>query len=322
MTRQIKRGVAWAVILLTTMSSIVTAALTTVGASILISDWGYLSNSEKAAQIKTERMSQVLNMVKSGQSRFLVSGLNEQDLTTALFAAYMDPEFYRYNQKEQIIGCSEYWNNKVRIWDIELLPAWNDEEVSKFEEDIQNDLEKILEPDMTDKEKLWRIYQFVINRLTYTASSEYRNLISVYESGLAVCTGYAGLFTLMARRAGFEADVICGKATVEAERNDKGYSLIAGQEYAHLWSIVNTEEGPIYFDPTWGDGDLTNQMKWFWRQSFDETHARYDFTDYVLGERYGDLTGSTTPFEYALKESQEEALFYGNDTISSTMTTQ
>ena len=131
-------------------------------------------------------------------------------------------------------------------------------------------------PSLTDKARA--IFTWLHYNILYDVESFFAKCIrpstpaSTLASGLAVCEGYAGLYTTLATHAGLESVVISG--------HGKGYGyhpLAPGQplpplEAGHAWNVVKIDNGEWkLIDPCWGAGHVQGHGMPY-QQKFDPTH--------------------------------------------------
>lgn len=105
------------------------------------------------------------------------------------------------------------------------------EELHKLADDV---LAKIIEDDMTDKEKLWAIFEWTKKRITYTGYSDksdwMQGAIQGFKKGSGDCFTYYATARELLTRAGFENIVVI---------------RVDG---THYWNLVYYEDGWYHFD--------------------------------------------------------------------------
>ncbi|MBN2031030.1 hypothetical protein JW824_12400 [bacterium] len=114
----------------------------------------------------------------------------------------------------------------------------------------------LTEPCRNDLEKVRSIYRWITENISYDVegyrSGNYGDLSpeSVLSSGSAVCSGYTGLFGMLADASGIEVIEISGWA--------KGIGYEAGDPILgptnHAWNAVKIGDGWYLIDSTWGAG--------------------------------------------------------------------
>ena len=117
-------------------------------------------------------------------------------------------------------------------------------------------------PSATDKARsifTWLHHNIAYDTVSFFAGNVQPSTpISTLQSGLAVCQGYAGLFTALASKAGLESIVVSG--------HGKGFgfaSLAPGSPLpqeapsGHAWNVVKIDNGHWkLIDPCWGAGHV------------------------------------------------------------------
>ena len=147
---------------------------------------------------------------------------------------------------------------------------------------LEFDIDKIIEDNitnnMTDREKIKVIHDYIINRTKYDKDkadkkiSKYHSdtAFGALEEGYAVCTGYADSMMLFLDRFGI-----------------KNYKISADE---HVWNYVNIENNWYHLDLTWDD-PVNNENKDILDYKFflitdeeleklDKTYHTYDKTIY------------------------------------------
>lgn len=114
----------------------------------------------------------------------------------------------------------------------------------------------------TDYERAERLYLWLCRNVTYDRSGQVRTADACWRRRTSVCQGYCELFYRMAESIGMRSKLVfghCKHAGAHAKLED------------HTWLSVETEEGTILLDPTWGAGGyvrgefvrLSNPLLWF-----------------------------------------------------------
>jgi len=117
---------------------------------------------------------------------------------------------------------------------------------------LDNILQKIIQPEMTDREKVTEIHHYMVLHYNYDPKiangedSDYGedsfSFTGMLDHGVGVCQGYAEMFTLMCEKSGIRCDIVTGMT-------DSGI----GQPINHAWNRV-TVDGVLYdVDVTWDD---------------------------------------------------------------------
>ena len=163
------------------------------------------------------------------------------------------------------------------------------------------------------------IFTWLHHNIAYDTVSFFNNNVqpstpaSTLSSGLAVCEGYAGLFTALAIKIGLESIVVSG--------HGKGYSFsplkpgepIPAEYSTHAWNAVKIDGGEWkLLDPCWGAGHVNGKNQPYTKHfsprmftmSNDEFGLRHfptnrshffrsdgrqvNWEDYIVGERGGE----------------------------------
>lgn len=132
--------------------------------------------------------------------------------------------------------------------------------------------EYLAEPAGNDVEVARAIYRWVIENIRYDTESFFSgNLTSVEPSqvlqeGKAVCSGYSGVYKMLAKHAGLEVVTISGFG--------KGYGYRDGDKIEgtnHAWNAVKLDGEWHLLDSTWGAGGYSNR-KGKWVRKFDDSY--------------------------------------------------
>ncbi|CZR67064.1 related to protein disulfide-isomerase precursor [Phialocephala subalpina] len=133
-------------------------------------------------------------------------------------------------------------------------------------------------------------------------------------SGLAVCGGYAGLFSAIALKAGLEAVMVTGHG------KGYGYSPLKPGEQCpppnpagHAWNAVRIDGGEWkLLDPCWGAGNVGNQVynKHFSPSEFTKSNEDFGLKHFPQDERYFFRADGRIPSweEYYLGPTRAEPL--------------
>ena len=96
-----------------------------------------------------------------------------------------------------------------------------------------------------DVERLRALHDFVLEQSEFTYEIEQAySFTGVLVHGRALCEGYAKTFQLLARRAGYECELVVG----DGVRPD-------GTLEAHMWNAVKVNGGWYLVDCTWDDSE-------------------------------------------------------------------
>ncbi|KAI4765446.1 hypothetical protein E4T52_01740 [Aureobasidium sp. EXF-3400] len=117
-------------------------------------------------------------------------------------------------------------------------------------------------PSLTDKARA--IFVWLHHNIDYNTHALFTNTVkgstpaSTLATGLAVCEGYAGLFTALASKAGLESLVVGGHGKgLGFEAVIPGAPLPAEDASGHAWNVVKIDNGHWkLIDPCWGAGHV------------------------------------------------------------------
>ncbi|KAK4994240.1 hypothetical protein LTR66_005689 [Elasticomyces elasticus] len=144
-------------------------------------------------------------------------------------------------------------------------------------------------PSPTDKARVlftWLHHNIAYNTVAfYSGNLKASTPASTLASGLAVCEGYASLFTALAMHAGLESMVVSG--------HGKGYGFTALKpgdpippfDSGHAWNAVKIDGGEWKLvDSCWGAGHVTGQglpyVKHFAPQHFTKDNDEFGLSHY------------------------------------------
>jgi hypothetical protein len=141
-------------------------------------------------------------------------------------------------------------------------------------------------PSLTDKARA--IFTWLHHNISYDVEAFFNNRVqrstpaSTLSTGLAVCEGYAGLFTAIATKAGLESIVVGG--------HGKGYGHSAlprgascpPQSSNHAWNAVKIDDGEWkLLDACWGAGSVNGKGQPY-NKSFTPAHFTKDNDEFGL----------------------------------------
>ncbi|KAK0507792.1 hypothetical protein JMJ35_009681 [Cladonia borealis] len=116
-------------------------------------------------------------------------------------------------------------------------------------------------PSLTDKARA--IFTWLHHNVNYDVDNFFKGNIqpstpaSTLATGLAVCEGYAGLFTALAAKAGLESVVIGGHGKGFGFSALKPGDPIPPESRGHAWNAVRIDNGQWkLIDPCWGAGHI------------------------------------------------------------------
>ncbi len=133
-------------------------------------------------------------------------------------------------------------------------------------------LDNNIEHNMTDREKVKAIHDYLLNSVSYNYN--YHNLPNnddIYNSygaimdGSAVCNGYANALCVLLNRVGVECWVVSG----DVYNSDEG----------HAWNIVNVDGKYYHVDATWDDIGPQSTQYFLVNDSYMSQSRTWD-TDY------------------------------------------
>ena len=133
-------------------------------------------------------------------------------------------------------------------------------------------VEYLVRPARNDLEKTRAVFRWVAENIRYDTDSYFSGNIrsanpkEVLQSGKAVCSGYSGLFEMLAEKAGLNVVSIAGFG--------KGYGYREGQKIRsvnHAWNAVKIDGKWYLLDATWAAGGYSDQHG-KWGREFDESY--------------------------------------------------
>lgn len=131
----------------------------------------------------------------------------------------------------------------------------------------------------TDIEKARAVYVWVTDNINYndwgynTGNLGDNSAENVLQTRVAVCAGFADLFTEIAVKTGIEVITVTGYA--------KGYGYDEGDSFDesnHAWNVVKIDGSWRIFDATWGQGESSRDSRGKLKttKAFDETWFNVD----------------------------------------------
>lgn len=130
----------------------------------------------------------------------------------------------------------------------------------------------LVEPAQNDVEKARAIFIWIVDNIAYDTESYFSGDISnvnpeqVLEDGKAVCSGYSGVFEMLAKYTGLEVVTISGYG--------KGYGYTEEDKIEgtnHAWNAVKLNGKWHLLDPTWAAGGYSKR-KGEWTRKFDDSY--------------------------------------------------
>lgn len=117
---------------------------------------------------------------------------------------------------------------------------------------------------LTDKARA--IFTWLHHNIDYDVVSFFNNAIkpstpsSTLSTGLAVCEGYANLFTTLATKAGLESMVVSGHGMGFATAQVAAGSAFPPQSMNHAWNVIKIDHGEWkLIDSCWGAGHIAGK---------------------------------------------------------------
>lgn len=114
-------------------------------------------------------------------------------------------------------------------------------------------------PSLTDKARV--IFTWLHHNVMYDTVAFFSNRVqpataaSTLTTGMAVCAGYAGLFTALATHAGMEAKSISGHGKGYGFNDPAPGSALPPVQAGHAWNVVRIDNGQWkIIDSCWGAG--------------------------------------------------------------------
>lgn len=134
----------------------------------------------------------------------------------------------------------------------------------------------------TDYQKIVFIHDYLVSTIDYDTSYLATGTYTLYGALVekkCVCEGYAKAFKYLANAAGFNCEIMQGKATNSS-----------GQTENHAWNCIEIDGKWYEIDPTWddpiviGNGKLTNAVKYKYflkgTETFEKDHElSYQFSN-------------------------------------------
>lgn len=141
-------------------------------------------------------------------------------------------------------------------------------------------------PSPTDKARA--IFTWLHHNISYDVVAFFNNKVqpstpaSTLATGLAVCEGYAGLFTTIAAKAGLESIVIGGHGKGYGHSTPSPGAPVPPQSSGHAWNAVKIDNGEWkLIDPCWGAGNVSGKGQPYNKQ-FSPSHFTKSNEDFGL----------------------------------------
>jgi thiol-disulfide isomerase/thioredoxin len=133
-------------------------------------------------------------------------------------------------------------------------------------------------PSHTDKARA--IFTWLHHNVAYDVVSYFQTGLKpstpqgTIQSGLAVCEGYAGLFSALALKAGLECIVLSGASKGGSYQPMKPGDPMPVYKMSHAWNVVRLDGGEWkLIDSCWGAGNVNNST-----QTYEKSFKPYWFT--------------------------------------------
>ena len=175
---------------------------------------------------------------------------------------YENPERYEKNYK---IYREDLWYDeeefKLGIYD---LHAWI--------ENINSIINNIIQPDMTETQKVKAIYDYICKHTTYDSGYEKGAFMTphfaskVIFDGHGVCDGYASAFKILCNAVGIECII------------PRGFSSNSG----HAWNQAKIDGQWYNFDVCWGDTKYKNRISYDYFGKSDAAFSKDGHQKYGL----------------------------------------
>lgn len=157
---------------------------------------------------------------------------------------------------------------------IKITKLYNDSEINKINSGIDEMFQNIITEDLTDKDKILKMHDYIINNTKYDIDKKYEysyTAIGPLSYGTAVCSGYADLMAIILTKLGY--------------RNFK----VASD--THVWNAILIDGEWLNLDLTWDDpitinSDVDTLLHQFYLINteklleFDTTDHNFDTTIY------------------------------------------
>jgi hypothetical protein len=105
------------------------------------------------------------------------------------------------------------------------------------EQKVSEIIEKTITADMSESEKVYTLYQYVVNYGTYDTTKTKRGAYVFLKERSALCSGYSMLLYKLLEAAGIENKIVDGIVTDSGEE--------------HVWNIAKINGNWYHLDPTW-----------------------------------------------------------------------
>lgn len=171
-------------------------------------------------------------LAESDMKKYLGYITERAQISTGVFTNGYSMELWQQGE-EYILYYSPYYENSL-------------EEDNRLFALINEILDTIITPDMSDFDKEKAVHDFIVNTLQYDTSTDdmekipktSRSTLGALETKKAVCEAYAELTLLLLNKAGIPCRLVSGMS-------DDGVP--------HVWNMVLINGNPYHVDVTWDD---------------------------------------------------------------------
>ncbi|MCR5521376.1 MAG: Ig-like domain-containing protein [Lachnospiraceae bacterium] len=127
-----------------------------------------------------------------------------------------------------------------------------DKDVQKYSDEIDKILDSIITKDMTDKEKVTAVHDYMCDHYAYadpiiedeTGLKSDHSFHAMLDDGTGVCQAYSSLFHVMMLKLGIDDTLVCGKGASNQWATDWE---------DHMWNCVVIDGTQYFVDVTWDD---------------------------------------------------------------------
>lgn len=147
----------------------------------------------------------------------------------------------------------------IIVW---MIPNSLKAQVSESKHDYTELALQITEGCSTPLEQARNIYRWICRNIAYDTTHRVYTADECYKQRKGICQGYCELFYRLGEPLGLKSTIISGRAKDQHGKIERA---------KHAWILVETDEGNILIDPTWGAGSVkdgkfifsNNDMSWF-----------------------------------------------------------
>lgn len=140
---------------------------------------------------------------------------------------------------------------------------------TSIQEEIENNYMSLINEEMPDYEKEYRIHNELVKRVRYSkidddiiAETWSQNIVGVFtDMHISVCAGYAKAFQLLMNRCGIECLYITGYISYDT----------SNERLSHAWNLICLDNEWYNVDVTWDDPD----------EGIEEAIPQYDYYNFT-----------------------------------------